>query len=315
MTGEHLPAVPPVQNEPESPPREPCPPPLEWHNIAQKFHSSAESILINAGDAELKVTRFGEGRPIVFLPLTGGTARLFCLTAWLLKDQYRSLIFDPPLWRKRPSVRHLVSRSAEAFSMALEHLCPEGADVYAPLFSSQVALAIMAQSPKVIRSAFLQTAWAHREFTLAERALLSMLSVCPLRLRRLPLWQRMAIENHRRWFPPFDETRFGFLLQELGETPACDAALALLASTKTDLSPQLSTITQPVLVLHCEGEGEGVARAEAILEEKLRNVQREDFYHSGHFPFLTHPQRLIKVIKPFWPSQVTNNSGEKPDVK
>lgn len=296
----------PALSEPKS---EPCPAPLAWQEIAQSFHESAESRIISIPNADLRVTEFGTGRPVVFLPGTSGSARLFCLTAWLLKEEYRSILIEFPRFHYRPAPAALVSQCAEAYSMAIEHLSPGGADLYASAFSSQVALEMMNAWPSVIRSLFLQGGWANRQFTRTEQAVLTVGRFIPLKLGRIPFWKSAQIENHRRWFPPFDETRFGFLLQEAAETPARDTALQLLAAARTDLRPRLQEIQQPVLVLHCEGEGRQIAAAEADLERLLPNVKQTEMYHSGHFPYLTHPHRLIKVLKPFWESLEQSTSS------
>lgn len=279
---------------------EPCPAPLEWQEIAQKFHETVESRMISTPTSELTVTEFGTGQPIVFFPPMAGSCRLYCLTAWLLKEEYRSILIDAPQFHKRPKTADLVQETAEALSLIIEHFCPGGADIYASTFSSQVALQIMLQRPEVIRSAVLQTAWAHRSFTTTEWGMLQLGRVLPTKLRQTPFWQSTQIENHRRWFPPFDETRFGFLLQEAGESSAAEMSQQLQASMKCDLRPRLSQIRQPVMVIACEGEGQPVAASEQELAEQLPNVRREEMYHSGHFPYLTHPHRLLKLLKPFW---------------
>ncbi|WP_437224728.1 alpha/beta fold hydrolase [Planctomicrobium sp. SH661] len=278
---------------------EPCPAPLAWQEIAQSFHESAQSRVMSTTLADVKVMEFGTGRPIVFFPSICGSSRLFCLTAWLLKEEYRSILIESPQFHRKTSPATLVKQTAETLAMVTEHLVSDGADVYASGFSSQVALEMMSSRPKIIRSAFLQGAWAHRSLNAVERSVLQVCRMTRRPLNRMPLWQSMQIENHRRWFPPFDETRFGFLLQEAGETPTCELAKRFLAAHQTDLRPRLNTISQPVLILHCEGEGRQVAAAEEEMEQLLPHVEREEMYHSGHFPYLTHPHRLVKILKPF----------------
>jgi len=278
---------------------EPCPTPLVWHQIAQDFHASANSRLIETDRAVLKITEFGTGHPVVFLPGMCGSARLFCLTAWLLKEEFHSILVETPHFHRTPKPRQLVRETAEALSLAIEHFSPGGADIYASAFSSQVALQIMMSHPQAIRSAFLQGAWATRTLTRMERAVLEIARWSPFKLKNMPWWQTAQIENHRRWFPPFDETRFGFLLQEAGESRTCDFARQWLAAAQTDLRPMLPKIQQPVCILHCEGEGQLIAAAEAELETQLPHVRRIEMPHSGHYPYLTHPHRLVKLLKPF----------------
>jgi len=281
---------------------EPCPTPLAWHDVAQSFHESATSRIFETPLAELKVTEFGTGHPIFFLPPLYGSSRLFCLTAWLLKEEYRSVFLETPRFYQSPSPEKLVSETAQVLSLGIEHLSPRGADLYASGFSGQAAIQLMARWPHLIRSVFFQGVWGCRQFNAVEKLLLQLGRIPPVRLKKLPFWQTTQIENHRRWFPPFDETRFGFLLQEAGETRTCDFARRMLAASRTDVRPLLRDIQQPVAILHCEGEGRQLAASGAEMEATLPHVIREEMPHSGQFPYLTHPHRLIKILKPFWQS-------------
>lgn len=288
--------------EVDFPTREPCPPPLAWQEVAQSFHESAQSRIVETPGCELKVVEFGTGRPVVFLPPPCGSVRLYCLTAWLLKEDYRSILFEIPRFTVPPRPAQYLPAVAEVFSLAVEHFVPGGADLFASSISSQIALQMMLARPHLVRSAYLQGGWGHRRYTLVERLMLQAGCRLPLALRHVPFWQSAQIENHRHWFPPFDETRFGFLVQEAGITRACDYARQMLAAAATDLRPRLSQIRSPVAVLHCEGEGRQIAETERELERLIPQVHIEEMPHSGLFPYLTHPQRLVKLLKSFWQS-------------
>jgi pimeloyl-ACP methyl ester carboxylesterase len=284
----------PIETAPAS---EPCPTPLAWQEVVSSFRAAATVRVFSTEFGDVTATEFGRGQPIVFFPGLAGGPLLFSLTSWLLKEDFRSIILEHPQFDRAPSSVQLVPRTAEAFGLAIEHLCPEGANVYATSFGSQIALQLMASRPGLVRNSFLQGAWAARQLTWAEKGLLRTGSWLRRPVRQIPLWLSAQIQNHRRWFPPFDETRFGFLLNEVGQTPTRVIARRLLAAGSTDLRPKLSSILQPTVILHCEGEGGLVAAAERELEERLPHARSEEMYHSGHYPYLTHPHRLAKILR------------------
>ncbi len=285
-----------LTNEPQS---EPCPAPLAWQEVAQSFRADAAVRLVATDDAEITMAEFGQGPPLVVLPPLAGSSLLYCLTAWLLKDDCRLLLLDAPRFGRTPRPRDLIARTADAFSVAIEHVCPEGADLYAPSASGQTALDLMARYPRLVRRALLQGAWAARRWTFAEKLLLRAARWLPMQVRRTPLWLPSQIQNHRRWFPPFDDTRFGFLLNEAGSTRLSDLGNRLLAAGATDLRPRLPAVSQPVLVLRCEGDGPLIDAAQTELEQGLPHARGETLSMTGHYPYLTHPHRLVKIIKNF----------------
>lgn len=278
---------------------EPCPTPLAWQEVVKSFRESAQSRVFTTDDADVTVTEFGQGPPLVFFPGLAGGPLLFALTAWLLKDEFRSLLFEHPRYRVRPAPRDLIKCTSENWAMAVEHLCPQGADLYACSLGSQIALKTMASYPRLIRSAVLQGAWAVRSLTWAERSLLQLGRWSPFSIRRTPLWLSAQIQNHRRWFPPFDETRFGFLLNETGQTPTRDVADRLLAAGRTDLTGLLPSLPQQILILHCEGEGRVIDQTQQELQRRLPRAQSEAMPLAGQYPYLTHPHRLVKIIRSF----------------
>lgn len=279
---------------------DPCPTPLVWHEVLAAFEKSAGGQIVCADDAQIAVREFGDGPPLCFFPGLGGTPRLYALTAWVLQDQYRCLLIDHPVWKRKPPAKTLIHATADAWSTILQLYAPQGADVYAPSLGGQVALDLMARHPTFIRRCLLQGAWARRTLTIAERSILGVGTFCPGPVRRVPLWLSTQLQNHRRWFPPFDESRFGFLLHECGATRTVDFASRLRAAALTDLTPRLPAVSQPILLLRTEGEGFPIAAAMEHLRQRLANATEEWMPLCGQYPYLTHPHRLVKVIRNFF---------------
>ncbi|WP_437206352.1 alpha/beta fold hydrolase [Planctomicrobium sp. SH664] len=283
---------------------EPCPTPLAWQEVCHSVSESAESRVIEFAGGEVEVVEFGAGPPLVVLPALAASPRLFFLTAWLLKDAYRVVMLGHPVWKKRPPVQRLFDETVTISAAAIRHRCPSGAPVYASSWGGQVALRMMSREPQLIHRLLLQGTWGLREFSRLEWLLLQVGRRWPGRLRRLPFWTATQLQNHRRWFPPFDETRLGFLLNELGVVPVRDAAARQLAAA-VDLRADLSAVRQPVLVLRCEGDGQRTSAANDELQSLLPQARSEEMFTSGHYPYLTHPHRLVKIVRNFLTSPST----------
>ena len=103
---------------------EPCPTPLVWQEIREKFLHESRSWEFVRGAHRLTGHTWGEGPPLYFLNNFAATAELFCLTAWLLKDQFRCVVFDSAAndRLKIDRVRPLISDFAEdLFAIADQH--------------------------------------------------------------------------------------------------------------------------------------------------------------------------------------------------
>ena len=124
-------------------------------------------------------------------------------------------------------------------------------------------------------------------------------------LAQFPWRRRIQELNHRRWFPPFDGTRFEFLVDSTGSIPLADLARKALAVHGFDIANRLGEIACPVLLLRTEGEGGIEAGLHARLERGLKGSRTEWLHSSGLHPSLTHPHRLAKLIKSFFPLETT----------
>ena len=73
---------------------EPCPAPLVWQEIRENYLRESIPWELAHGPHRLTGRTWGVGRPLYFLNHYAGTAELFSLTAWLLKDHFRCVLFD-----------------------------------------------------------------------------------------------------------------------------------------------------------------------------------------------------------------------------
>ena len=287
---------------------EPCPTPLVWQDVVQSFLDERREGDVDFLGGSLTVTQFGTGQPLVVLTGTVGSPRLFALTAWLLREEFQLWIFDRPRFQQRKTASEYIQASTDAYSSVVSELFDQPVDCYAPTLGAQVAIQMMldssegGESPR-LRKVALQSGWAHRDLTMMEKTLLGIGSSIPFRLRKVPFWLSTQIANHRPWFPPYDETRFGFLLAETYKTSVRDLSLRMRAAAKTDLSNSLTAIRNDVLLVRTEGDGQAIVTEQDTLEQNIPGCHSEWMHTCGHFPFLTHPHRLVKILRQFYQSE------------
>ncbi len=109
----------------------------------------------------------------------------------------------------------------------------------------------------------------------------------------------MVESNHRRWFPPFDTNRWEFLRDNLSATPTRRFADCMRAWHRPVVSDQLQAIAQPVLLVRTEGEGAETTAAQEVLTGQLPSARVEWMHSTGHFPHVTHPHRLAKLVREY----------------
>jgi hypothetical protein len=107
--------------------------------------------------------------------------------------------------------------------------------------------------------------------------------------------------NHRPWFPPFDPSRFDFLIDSSGTLPLRDLARRAFAVHSFDVVARLNQIECPVMLLRTEGEGRQAAVAQDLLEKSIKSPRVEWMHSAGQHPSLTHPHRVAKLVQSFCP--------------
>lgn len=270
-----------------------CPTPLAWKQVRTEFLKQSEEFNFSEDGLSIGGRVFGEGTPLYFLNGISATSTLFCLTAWLLREEFRCVILDFP-----PEAR-TIDQLVRSLEVAATQFGDETFDLYATSFGTAVALQAMREHPKRVQRAILQGPLISMRLSLAERLALRALGWLPGPIGRLPLRRAVLQNNHSRWFPPFDITRWQFLLNETGDVPTREVARRANMLRGLDLSDGLSEITTPSLIISSEGEAARHREAAKVLGEQLPNATAEEISNSGHVPFVTHPHRLVKLIRPF----------------
>jgi pimeloyl-ACP methyl ester carboxylesterase len=278
-----------------------CPTPLGWKQVLDTFREQSTSWEVSRGSYSISGRTWGNGPPLYILCGMGGTSDSFCLLIYLLKDLFRCVIFDYPgtISATRAgrsatlaSIRDDVLAAADVHEDKSFHL-------FATSFGSLVALETLRSAPERVRSAVIQGGFAYRKLSLPERMIARLGCLLPGRLRSLPGAKSVQEQNHRRWFPNLDLTRWQFFVDDAGQVPNSILARRGTLIGSTDLRPALPTIRQPILLIQCEGDGLVSRNCHDALAQGLPNAQTEWMHSAGHVPHMTNPHRLAKSIRDF----------------
>ncbi len=282
---------------------EPCPTPLMWQEVRENYLRDSTPWEIERGPHQLIGRTWGQGPALYFLNNFAATAELYSLVAWLLKDHFRCIVFDAvttDLQAARKNVPTMSDFAADLFAVADEHrddqFCLFGAG-----FGAALALQAALDQPQRIARQILQHGFAKRRLGMIERFLVAVCLRSGQTLDRLPQRRRFQAVNHKPWFPPFDPSRFEFLIESTGTLPLRDLARRAMAVNSFDISSKLDEITCPTMLLRTEGEGRIAAESQATLEKQLNSPRIEWMHSAGQHPCLTHPHRVAKLIQSFFP--------------
>lgn len=283
-------------------PAEACPPPLAWQEVLEKFHAQATPWYLDRPRYRLSGRMLGTGRPLYLLNGFGGAHELYALLVWLLQDDFRCVVWDFPGTRAGSgSPRGISLGDLAADVAAVAETCGDAQiDLFAPSFGSLVALRAAINHPRLVRRLALQGGFAHRNLSRFERWLARSCRFYPGTLRRFPGSRAVRQHNHRRWFPPFDLTRWEFLEDVAGRVPVSTLACQAAMVRDTDLRAELPGIEQPLLLIETEGEGASTRDCQRELAAGVPHARMETILNTGQYPYLTHPHRLAKVIRQFF---------------
>lgn len=293
-------------------PLEACPPPLMWQDVRHEFltHSACVSVVSPVGAATVRV--WGAGPPVYLLPGFTSPAELYCLLVWLLREDFRCVTIEPagsgdP---RRTSAsfatlrRSVVPCTPFAHEVALlkataEELGDAEFSLLGANYGAAWALAAAHAEPSRVARLMLIQGFAHRRLSFGERRLADWCRHNRRDLASLPFRETFQTQNHRRWFPPFDATRWQYYLDATGAMPLRELARRADAVSGWDLRRDLSKLHIPTLLIRTEGEGRLAAGCQAEIELALPGVQTEWMHSTGQLPYLTHPHRLAKLMRAF----------------
>ena len=271
-----------------------CPPPLLWQDVRREFlaQSQLRSIDSSAGPLSLRV--WGDGPALYLLPGFSCPAELYCLLVWLLRNDFQCVTVEST-GEHRWSINDL-AESLRNVADALEH---DSFSVLGANFGAAWGLAAARRMPRQISRLLLLQGFARRRLSFAERMLARLCRFSSGSLKSFPGRVMFQTQNHRRWFPPFDPTRWQYFLDATGEMPLRELSRRAAAIARFDLRSELSGVAVPTLLVRTEGEGQTAAEGQIELERLLPRAEVEWLHTTGQLPYLTHPHRLAKLIRTF----------------
>jgi 2-succinyl-6-hydroxy-2,4-cyclohexadiene-1-carboxylate synthase len=276
-----------------------CPAPLGWAQVLEAVHAESTPWSVEVEGRRFSGRMLGSGPPLYFLNGLTGTSDVFCLMVWLLRDEFRCVILDYPTrdGQRAPSLTNELLASG-LFDAADRH-ADQAFSIFATSFGSTVALTALAAQPERIKRAILQSGFARRELSATERLLARIGRHVPGTLASLPFVKTIQQANHQRYFPPFDRTRWGFFVDNVSSTAIRDTAERARVLASFDDRSRLTGIHQPVLLIRSEHEGRVLARCSETLQSGLPHASTEFLHTTGPLAHLTHPHRLVKLVKSF----------------
>ncbi len=273
-------------------PFEPCPTPLSWQDVLREFRAQSESWTVDLDGRSVSGRSIGEGPPLYFLNGLSGNLDLYSLTVWLLREDYRCVLFDYPT-----GLRSASDLPALLFAIA-DKFQHETFSVFSTGAGCMTAFAAMKQSSR-INKAIVQGGFANCRLSLTERIASSLGAWCSGKLGSVPGAIRILRQNHRPWFPPFDESRWSFAEENLAGTPIARLAGMAGLLKKFDCRDSLADIAPRTMLVRCEGDSPIQVEAQDKLEQAMPDVPVQWLHTCGRLPFLTHPHRLKRIVLDF----------------
>ena len=145
--------------------REPCPTPLLWQDIVLSFHEEMRQGHVEFKGGSVTATQFGTGPPLVFLPGSVASPRIYALSAWLLKEDRQCWLLDHPVFDHPPQETDLVQKSANAYANVIHDLFGGPVDIYASNYAVPVCLQMLLSHQEVVKKVAFQSGWVSRTFT------------------------------------------------------------------------------------------------------------------------------------------------------
>ncbi|MDA0833032.1 MAG: alpha/beta hydrolase [Planctomycetota bacterium] len=290
---------------------EPCPSPMSWVDVVDRLRMDASSWEVYRGSYSIRCRSIGTGKPLYFLGGATGNSDLFALMAWLLKDDFRCVLYDYPDHSARNQRRRplTIDDYVDDLISVVDSQREEQVSAYAISMGTPILLTAMRRQPKRFSHAIIQGGQLRLPLTGIERLMLEFGKYLPGKLRHLPGRDTIFQQNHRAWFPPFDFSRWNFFADVTGNVTLKTLSHRLKVMHRTDLNDIVKDLPQPVLIVGTEGEGPRLSAQRQLLEQSLSNCRTELLDTTGLVPFLTHPHRLKKIILPFLTCE---NAADRP---
>ena len=281
---------------PDGAPPPACPPPLFWHDIVRRVAETATPWTLERPGTVLSGQTLGEGPPLLLLNGLAEPRECQFLLAWLLREQFRCVMFD---WRgvRTAAPRPTLDTLADDLLDIADHWPGETNFAWGSGLGGLVALRAARRAPSRFRKLLLAGVCPHRTLSWGERLLCGVGGYLPGNVWLVPGRSTVYRLNHRRWFPPLDPDRYRFLLDLSGRCRIAGLAHLGQVLGEADLRGELAAIPNETVLLSTEGQGSDLRAGADELAAGLPHVSRTHLHSTGLLPALTHPHRLAAIIR------------------
>jgi pimeloyl-ACP methyl ester carboxylesterase len=272
-----------------------CPPPLMWQDVRREFLSQSASQTMESTAGPVAVRSWGAGPPLYLLPAFASPAELYGLLIWLLRDEFHCVTVEPAEGNRPLSMADY----ADLVFAVADQRGDQKFTLFGANFGAAWALAAAERRPERIARLILLGGFAYRRLSLFEKGLAWYCRRSRRKLASLPGRALLQTENHRRWFPPFDATRWQYYLDASGAMPLRELARRAQAIRQFDLRTRLAEISVPTLLVRTEGDGRLSTACQEELQRGLPQATTEFLHTTGQLAYLTHPHRMAKLMRAF----------------
>jgi pimeloyl-ACP methyl ester carboxylesterase len=274
---------------------------LALKDILERFEREAIPGTCDTGRYRCPYYTWGEGPPLLFIAGLSDDARSFVQVIARLSGHFRCTAFDLPSGRRDGArLRHYTHAGlVEDVFALLDHLGIRQSYVFGSSFGSTIALGALRRRPERLPRALLQSGFASRPLSRAERLMACVVRGWPGPLRSLPFREAMLRRENAHHFAGLPPEVWQHFLVRSNSHPLAAVVQRALMVHHLDLRSILADIRQPVLLV-CGDNDRLVCRScEETLLAGLPNARRVELLNCGHNPLFTHSEALAEVTRCF----------------
>lgn len=243
-------------------------------------------------DSKIFFNAFGQGQPLILLHGWGVDSQIWEPTIPDLSSSFQVITFDFPGFGQSdlPAQTWSLDDYAEILKKIIEELKLKNPILLGHSFGGRVAIKFSTTHPQEIKKLILVSSAGIKpkqgiswwSFFLTAKACKLIFKIPPLSFF-FPKVRRFLYQATKRT----DYLNSG----QMKET--------FLKVAKEDLTPLLTNIPVPTLIVWGEKDQELPLKFAQILLDQIPKAELHLLKNSGHFPFLDEPQKFTQIIKDF----------------
>jgi pimeloyl-ACP methyl ester carboxylesterase len=279
--------------------RRPCPAPARIHDEVARYDAKAKVAAWGGPRFRMTYRINGDGPPLFLIPGIASTYHVYALLLNQLSTRFRTILYDYP--GEHPGDGADLARIThdnlvdDLFGL-FDHLNIGRSFLVGLSFGSTVVLKALHRESRRFPKAAVQGAFAHRQFSMAERVAFRLGRLFPGKAQRLPFRRQVLTYNGKLEFPAILADRWPFYLQKNGETPIAALAHRVGLLTRLDLRPILPDIKTELMLIQGREDRIVPRREFDLLSANMPRAAGILVPTGGHILHLTHAELLAQMI-------------------